>query len=444
MLFFKLTALLSKKSVVLPARKYSKKIMNKHTFQNYLFLSLLWICCGCENTLDGLSLRSDQNERFYWGNNAAASERVAKIMYNESNGSRSERFKIVHISDVHLSSWSPSNHYVLPINLRQSVQFANQPELRINVMAVTGDFISYGKKSEAKAYMKSFASSLQQDNFIPYVICTGNHNSNIGAQEDRSPIMSTLFYKPEITNLLFTNNQNSYKRIPNENYYYKDFSNPQGGTIRMIALDMIDQPSDVYNTLNYAHYSQEQINWLSNVALREGMTSSHSVIILNHYPFQHHDSGASTYLCDGDYVHPWYMIPEIVEAFRGHTTLTKTYPNQFGGEDIHVDADFTNNTATFICYLGGHIHANAYFEIKGLSNEQMNLPKQKMIICTNQAPSEAGTVYNRVKREEDSLSSNSFCIHAIDTQEHKIYITFFGAFRPEGVTNYLDIQELTY
>ena len=444
MLFFKLTALLSKKSVALPARKYSKKIMNKHTFQNYLFLSLLWICCGCENTLDGLSLRSDQNERFYWGNNAAASERVAKSMYNESNGSRSERFKIVHISDVHLSSWSPSNHYVLPINLRQSVQFANQPELRINVMAVTGDFISYGKKSEAKAYMKSFASSLQQDNFIPYVICTGNHDSNIGAQEDRSPIMSTLFYKPEITNLLFTNNQNSYKRIPNENYYYKDFSNPQGGTIRMIALDMIDQPSDVYNTLNYAHYSQEQINWLSNVALREGMTSSHSVIILNHYPFQHHDSGASTYLCDGDYVHPWYMIPEIVEAFRGHTTLTKTYPNQFGGEDIHVDADFTNNTATFICYLGGHIHANAYFEIKGLSNEQMNLPKQKMIICTNQAPSEAGTVYNRVKREEDSLSSNSFCIHAIDTQEHKIYITFFGAFRPEGAKNYPDIQELTY
>lgn len=428
----------------MPARKYSKKIMNKHTFQNCLFLSLLWICCGCENTLDGLSLRSDQNERFYWGNNAAASERVAKIMYNESNGSRSERFKIVHISDVHLSSWSPSNHYVLPINLRQSVQFANQPELRINVMAVTGDFISYGKKSEAKAYMKSFASSLQQDNFIPYVICTGNHDSNIGAQEDRSPIMSTLFYKPEITNLLFTNNQNSYKRIPNENYYYKDFSNPQGGTIRMIALDMIDQPSDVYNTLNYAHYSQEQINWLSNVALREGMTSSHSVIILNHYPFQHHDSGASTYLCDGDYVHPWYMIPEIVEAFRGHTTLTKTYPNQFGGEDIHVDADFTNNTATFICYLGGHIHANAYFEIKGLSNEQMNLPKQKMIICTNQAPSEAGTVYNRVKREEDSLSSNSFCIHAIDTQEHKIYITFFGAFCPEGATNYPDIQELTY
>lgn len=418
--------------------------MNKHFFCLFFLSTLLLACYGCEDTLDGLTLRSDQNERFYWENNIAASERIAKIMYNESNGSRTERFKIVHISDVHISSWSPSNHYVLPINLRQSVQFANQQELRINVMAVTGDFISYGKKNEAITYMQAFASFLKQDNFIPYVICTGNHDSNIGAADDRSPIMSTLFYKPEITNLLFANNQNTYQRIPNENYYYQDLPNPQGGTIRMIALDMIDQPSNEYNTLNYAHYSQEQIDWFCNVALKEGMTSSHSVIILNHYPFQPHDSGASTYLCDGDYVHPWFMIPEIVEAFRGHTTWTRTYPNQFGGKEINVDADFTNNTAEFICYLGGHIHANAFFEINGLSNEQTHLPKQRMIICTNQAPSEAGTIYNRVKREEDSLSSNSFCIHAIDTKEHKIYITYFGPFRPEGDMNYNEIQELTY
>ena len=67
-----------------------------------------------------------------------------------------------------------------------------------------------------------------------------------------------------------------------------------------------------------------------------------------------------------------------------------------------------------------------------------------MIICTNQAPSETGTIYNRVKREEDSLSSNSFCIHAIDTQEHQIYIPYFGAFQPEGKINYPDIHELTY
>ena len=112
--------------------------MNKHLVWTYFLLSLLLICYGCEDTIDGLTLRSDQNERYYWENNAAASARIAKIMYNESNGSRSERFKIVHVSDVHLSSWSPSNHYVLPINLRQSVQFANQQELRINVISNFG------------------------------------------------------------------------------------------------------------------------------------------------------------------------------------------------------------------------------------------------------------------------------------------------------------------
>ena len=62
--------------------------MNKHSWGIYLLLTLLWVCYGCENTLDGLTLRSDQNERFYWENNAAASARIAKIMYNESNGSQ--------------------------------------------------------------------------------------------------------------------------------------------------------------------------------------------------------------------------------------------------------------------------------------------------------------------------------------------------------------------
>ena len=62
--------------------------MNKHLVWTYFLLSLLLICYGCEDTIDGLTLRSDQNERYYWENNAAASARIAKIMYNESNGSR--------------------------------------------------------------------------------------------------------------------------------------------------------------------------------------------------------------------------------------------------------------------------------------------------------------------------------------------------------------------
>ena len=67
-----------------------------------------------------------------------------------------------------------------------------------------------------------------------------------------------------------------------------------------------------------------------------------------------------------------------------------------------------------------------------------------MILCTNQAPSEAGRVYNRVIREENSLTSNSFCIYAIDTQERNIYMTFFGAYQPSDKTDYSDIQCIPY
>ena len=48
-------------------------------------------------------------------------------------------FKLVHISDPHLSDFSESNHYSYPINLIQSVKFANQADLNINAMVATGD-----------------------------------------------------------------------------------------------------------------------------------------------------------------------------------------------------------------------------------------------------------------------------------------------------------------
>ena len=158
------------------------------------------------------------------------------------------------------------------------------------------------------------------------------------------------------------------------------------------------------------------------------------------------DTGMSRlgYLCDGDYVHSWNMIPEIIEAFRTRSLLEKVYPNQFNLDPINVKADFSDRKGEFVCYLGGHIHCNAYFDVTGLENESTELVPQKMILCTNQAPSEKGVVYNRVIREEDSLSSNSFCIYAVDTKEKKIYITYFGAYKPSNDRNYPEIHTISY
>lgn len=393
---------------------------------------------SCEKE-DELKLRSAENEVLYAENNKIASTRFSTIM---SNPSGYERFKIVHISDPHLSSRSMSNHYKEPINLMQSVRFANQQELRINAFVATGDYISNDPKKEAIKYMQSFVYHFYKDNHIPSFLCTGNHDCNMLLEDP-----SLFINKNELNKLLFSDNQ-AKGRSTSTNYYYADVANPQGGTIRIIALDMLDQASDEDNTLFYATYSNEQIQWLGNVALKEGMTDQHSVIILTHYPFQQYSRVAETYLCDGDFTHDWSMIPEIVEAYRSRTTLNKRYLS-YKSQDIlkksiSVYFDFSQSQGEFICYLGGHDHCTTHFNITSYPGQNPNLIPQKMLLCTNQSPSEIGTVYNRVIREENTLSSNSFCLYAIDTRERKIYVTFFGAYKPSNVENYPEIQEISY
>lgn len=410
-------------------------------FQNiiiYIFTIILLFLSACKDSNNELqqTLRSNINNSYYEQNNQEATLRLESIAYNKTNITNIyERFKIVHISDPHLSNYSQDNHYLNPINFIQSIRFANQPELKINAITVTGDLISNEEKQKALKYMNSFYSYFKKDNNIPSFICTGNHDSNMIENVSKNSIS-----REEIHSILFSKLINTDK-----NYFYSDIPNPQGGTIRFISLDMLDQPKTDYNTLFYAYFSQEQINWLGNIALKKDITTKHSIIILTHYPFQPFSSNAYTYLCDGDFVHSWSMIPEIIEAYRSRSCIKKTYINKITkSPDLSVNFDFSNSSGEFICYLGGHAHFTTNFNIEGFDNENKNLISQKMLLCTNQSPSEIGTVYNKVKREFGTKTSNSFCLYAIDTKEKKIYITFFGAYKPSDDPDYPNIQTLTY
>jgi predicted MPP superfamily phosphohydrolase len=403
--------------------------------------------CSEEGSSVGL-LRSHDNKAYYTINNEEASLRLSSIMYNRTDTLYGgERFKIVHISDTHLSGWSVDNHYAHPTNLIESVTFANQQELKINAMVETGDHISRTSANDARKWMVSFFRHLYQDNRIPTFSCYGNHDANIDRKED-------YITANELgSNLHFYNNHPIRKPFLNRSYYYADVPGPQGGTVRFIALDMLDQPANEYNTLHYSIFSQDQIDWLCNVALKEEMTDRHSVIILTHFPLQVSawggksggvgEGGTPFYLYDGNYVYPWQMIPDIVEAFRTHSSLQKNYPNNSYPDrpGIQVDVDFTNTAGEFVCYLGGHVHCFALFDIQGTAS---TLPPQKMIICTNQAPGESSSIYNKVVRKENSIISNSFNIYAVDTHEKKVYITFFGACIPSNAPDFPRIMEFSY
>jgi predicted MPP superfamily phosphohydrolase len=398
----------------------------------FLLCVICFVCCDDKP----YSLKSDEIDSYYDEidfyyyytiNNKQATACFAPVMYNKTDTANPvERFKLVHISDVHVSDWSVDNNYKTPNNLIESVTFANQSELKINAMVATGDHISGGIKRDALTFLNSFYTHLYADNRIPTFPCYGNHDSNMERR-----LQSEYLNSAELAST-FTNKGNySLQRPVGKSYYYADVKNPMGGYIRFIALDMTDQPDFQYNTMINAVFSQEQTDWFANVALKQGMTEEHGVIVLTHYPFQPYREDASTYLIDGNFIHTYKLFPEIIEAFRSRSSIQKVFGNiHHSSEPCMVDYDFSESKGEFICYLGGHAHVFAIFDVEKLSNANKQLLPQRMILCTNQAASNAGVVFNRVHRENSSLSSNCFNLYSIDTRERKIYITYFGAFDP--------------
>ncbi|MDR1623882.1 MAG: metallophosphoesterase [Tannerellaceae bacterium] len=392
-------------------------------------VSLLFVLCLLVTACDDkpYTLRSNDYEFYYAVNNKQAAARLAPFMYNmRDTANPVERFKIVHISDVHVSDWSVDNNYKSPNNLIESVRFANQGELKINAMVATGDHISGGVRKDALLYLNSFYTHLYADNRLPAFPCYGNHDSNMGERLQREYLSSAELAKA-------FSNQGNYplQRPGGKNYYYADVRDPMGGFIRFIALDMTDQPAFQYNTMKDAVFSQEQTDWFANVALQRDMTDRHSVIVLTHYPFQPYRQDASTYLIDGQFIHTYRLFPEIIEAFRSRSSIQKTFENiRHPSETRTVAYDFSESKGEFICYLGGHAHVFAVFNVEGLHNANERLLPQRMILCTNQAASNAGVVFNKAHREVGSVSSNSFSIYSVDTRERKIYITYFGSFNP--------------
>ncbi|MDH6343468.1 putative MPP superfamily phosphohydrolase [Parabacteroides sp. PFB2-12] len=423
--------------------------MKERLFAISFLVNLFFVVCGCGSVEkeEVVVPEVDIIEKNYQQNNSLALQRVNAIMYSQSEfRSTEELFKLVHISDPHLSGFSTDNHYLKPINLIQSVRFANQPQSRINAIAVTGDLIGNSWiKHDALRYLDAFTTHFYTNNHIPSAICIGNHDNNYYVGKEVNP-QEVFITRTELNQHLFSADPNRKKEERSENYYYLDVPSPQGGYIRLISLDMIDHIGNQYDALHDVYYSQAQIEWLGNIALKKDITPQHSVVVLNHFPFEPTSGGGkSSYLCDGYFVHTWQMVPEIIEAYRSKTTISKQYPNRYiKGDSIYVDFDFTDNSGEFICHLGGHSHCFACFDLKDISNANPALPTQKMILCTNQAPTDAGEVYNRTSRKNATVSSNCFNIYAFDTEEKVVYVTFFGANAQLGDATYPEIYSFSY
>lgn len=339
-----------------------------------------------------------------------------------------ERFKIVHISDIHIANWTDDNRSGNPQNLLEAVHFSNIPEMNIDAMVATGDFVSQTvemDKSVVIVFLESFASAFYGENLIPSFFCTGNHDDNL-----LSDNLSFLISKQELHSVLSKRLNYPCYQPSGENYYYADLNDHQGGMIRVIALDNTDLDGFEYPFSGCSRITRKQVEWLINIALKENMTSGHGVIILNHHPLQPFSRNQETYMCAGTHLYSEKLVPDIINAFIKKETLDRTYKTVVNSKyPIHVRADFSNIPGEFICYLGGHAHTFGNFEV--LCNDSLQA-KQVMLLGNTLSPGFQNNNYCYTKREKQSEISNSFSIYAIDREEKNIYRTFFGA-RPTDV-----------
>ncbi len=397
--------------------------MKLNIYNIAIIIFLTFIYSGC---------RFNEEELFKQ-NAAEALTLLNEIMYNSDvstfkNNSNNERFKIVHISDIHLSKSTTDNQYDNPTNLKQAVAFANLNEAKINAFVASGDFINTNKdndKQTAIKYLNAFVSTFfALNNYIPSFICTGNHDTNMVSDNS-----DYYLSKAELNSILFNSPNYTYQRLTGENYYYADVSEPNGNIIRFIALDNTDQNDFSYNTQQISCITQKQLNWLINTALKENMTDKHSVIIITHHPLQPYSNDQSTYMCSGIHLYKETLIPSIIDAFIEKKQITVSYKTLASPSNtISVDANFENSPGDFICYLGGHAHTPTYFDVSYNGGAT-----QIMLLANTMAPDLQNNNYGYIAREEHKSSSNSFSIYAIDTEEKEIYITYFGAYKGASI-----------
>ena len=386
--------------------------------------SLLTLACallagltfGCEDK------QADSTQHGYYEMNRRNSARLLSGMASDSM--RTNRFVLVHISDVHISDWSSNNHWRNPENLIEAVSFANRPPARVDAMVATGDFISNTPKTPretAMNYLNTFSRHFFSGNLVPSFTCTGNHDGNMINRTPTEWISREDFYTAVTSRINYPIYSDG-----RSNYYYTDLPDTHGGRIRIISLDEIDRTHDSINTQFVSAYSQRQIDWLTNVALKQGMTPTHSVIVLMHHSLPTNDKEALRFVAN-EQLYSWYMIPEIIEAFRSKKSLEKRYASKvIAGDTLTVSADFSNTPGEFVCYMGGHVHTFLNYVVSWVPNIDRSLPKQIMLVANNMSPSEKNPL-SPIARYRSGTQNNAFNIYAIDTREKKIYVTFFGA-----------------
>ena len=331
-------------------------------------------------------------------------EEVEKVSNSVMNKQTLNSATFAFIADMHYNYGQKNIHRAL-----QSVK-----ELCKNV---TLDFISLGgdnTEDGVKAtVIKSNDSLKHYLNGTNYYGLNGNHDDNTIYDVDyiHSPTSINHLTITERYNRLYRGNDCLRDYENKQMYYYHDDVNNK---IRYIHLNSIDIPYILENGLlkykgqwDYA-YSNEQLNWLANKALKlEG--DDWGVVVFTHVPpIRSISYTGDKVLNNGD------VLVEILKAYKNKSAYTSTPTTGDFGQSVTVD--FTSQSSNeLICVIYGHVHQDMVNDIDGI----------KYISTLNCKCSKDWDV--APERTLDTISEVAFDLFNIDRKERKINAIRFGA-----------------
>lgn len=354
-----------------------------------------------------------------------------------------ERARILHFSD---------NHVNLP-NLAEAIELKDLVHLVID----TGDNANAAQGASATSPVSDLTAYVTAigNTPIPLIVSSGNHDVPTMTAEAYYNIMGALMASKNGSNYHF--GDASHYRC----YGYYDFTpNATIGTIRVINLDPADYPDGSYYTVygsnentRYAGFasmncvfSQSQIDWLIDT-LRDAANNGYKVITMMHYGFgdltiNDDYTTSGPFRSDCNFHQDPFMVPDIIDAMQHKTTLSKTYEDDSGSQDIVINEDFSNiGNLHYICHLFGHVHSENHYQCqRSFGTTKM----YDMLMLGAPSMGAQGTALNSVPYQPGTINSISLTVLEIDTYTQDIYRVNYGSYKAYDMSNTERTKKIHY
>lgn len=338
--------------------------------------------------------------------------------------------KFLHISDIH--NLSSADAIMECKNIMDN-------DTTINFTILTGDYTGYdGSYSNMTPALKEINDKL--------LMLNGNHDVYDGFKNNQANATAYLKEILKNSDVEWGDSKNI------ASYYYKDYNINGNSKLRIISLDSYDYQKGIGSKYDTA-YSQEQVDWIISKIIE--LRSTDFFIVAMHEPPVNATIEKPSYNVEGkmdkDIVSlrrtndfcssrlwTWdtsysngNLLPIIVNAYLNKENIVQTVINEnsltkeaFSTVDINYDFSTIGEPATFLFYIGGHLHGD-------LVAYHPDYPQQLILLvdcASNSTLGQSSDIGDRSTTTSTGTRSDGILINEVDLdfQNKQITVTRRG------------------